>query len=694
MAIPCFFSFGWRFFNNSVSQPAGLVSDLGIALILYGVLRQSPRWIRVFLLLFWSMTQIMSQELLAAMQRLPSWQDLQYLVDPTFVKNTTAGFHLALPGFELAFLLAIIPAILVTPHRPGWKQTIGCLLAGFLVLGVHYPLNRILSSQSIAARYNPLQWFVVDASAKVFGSEVKGLGMDDLPQDLKTFDLDGKKLLTQGKAQNVLIVILEGMPGIYLPEIRQAMHVSGDFYQMEKLAESTSDAMLVPDFVDHSHQTIRGLYALHCGDFSKFSFEMAKAMELESNPDRAAECLPAQMSKQGWESHYLQGAGLRFMNKEKAMPTMGFQHVHGVEWFTERTQSDFVWGTTDEEFFKGARKYVRNLQAANKPWLLSLLTVATHQPFAATEEQARKYGSRKIATVALLDEAVSAFIEGLRQDGVLDNTLVIVTSDESHGEKGGDWYSSWGLGVVLTPEHDILPRIKRGTYGMVDIEASVLDYFNLPMPPSIIGRSIFRDYDRPRDMVSYTGGKLRWHTAENVLYECGRDGVCQKMQADSIIGPRPATVEQDTENSAGRLFGLAAVLDHKLQGQEQKKVLQFAGGEILQLPKAVRSEWSDNLIGAQYLDFPENSKVHVDIKLKAVSAQKEGVQLTLTLRQFEKEVSTIKHPPFPLLHAGDECHVQFDFRNPEPRQAFSFHLVGAGKDSSIQFEKFEVVIER
>ena len=110
--------------------------------------------------------------------------------------------------------------------------------------------------------------------------------------------------------------------------------------------------------------------------------------------------------------------------------------------------------------------------------------------------------------------------------------------------------------------------------------------------------------------------------------------------------------------------------------------------------KKIKNEWTDNLIGAQYLDFPENSKVHVDIRLKAVSAQKDGIQMKLTLRQFEKEVTTIEHPPFPLLHAGEEGHIQFDFENPQARQAFSFHLVGEGHDSSIQFNKFEVTINR
>jgi hypothetical protein len=196
-------------------------------------------------------------------------------------------------------------------------------------------------------------------------------------------------------------------------------------------------------------------------------------------------------------------------------------------------------------------------------------------------------------------------------------------------------------------------------------------------------------------MVSYTSSKLRWQTADNFLYECGRDGNCRKTKDQNIIGLRSDAFEEDTENSAGRLFGLATVLDRNLSGQKQKQqVLNFASGEIRKLPENIKNEWTDNLIGAQYLDFPEKSKVHVDIRLKAVAAQEEGVQMKLTLRQFEKEVTTIEYPLFPLMHAGEESSIQFDFENPKARQAFSFHLVGEGRDSSIQFDKFEVTINR
>jgi len=48
-----------------------------------------------------------------------------------------------------------------------------------------------------------------------------------------------------------------------------------------------------------------------------------------------------------------------------------------------------------------------------------------------------------IATVAILDQAVADFLKGIRADGVLDDTLVIITSDESHGDDIGEWASSW-----------------------------------------------------------------------------------------------------------------------------------------------------------------------------------------------------------------------------------------------------------
>ncbi len=693
LGIPCFLPAVWRLASKGLSEPVGLSSDLGLGCALLALLLLGPHWLRALLLLFWALFQAMSAELFAAVGRFPSWQDVHYLLDPDFVGSSTAGLHLAEPLYVLLLFCSAVPAALLPLSRPGWRPVAAAVVVGLgLLLQANYGASH--ANQSVVARYNPLHWFVADALFRHRASSSVPADMAELPESLRTLDLSGESLLGEKRAKNVLLVVLEGISGIYYPEIREKMNVPEGPFQMLHLAEATGDAMLIPDFISHSHQTIRGLYAIHCGDMSKLSYDTPKGMELQLNPQRGEECLPARLAQNGWQTHYLQGAPLQFMNKDSVMPAMGFQEVHGLEWFSKRKEKDFVWGTTDPDFFAGAADYVRRLQQSDKPWLLSLLTVATHQPFDAPEELVQKYGSRKIAAVARLDETVAQFLAGLRRDGILDNTLVIVTSDESHGYEGADWYSSWGFSAVLAPGEKHLPRFKEGTFGLMDMEASILDYLQVPQPSSIIGRSIFRDYGTPREMASYTSGKVRWQTTDDRLFECSVDGVCHVSKPAGILRPNRAASTPDAGDGATRIFRLAALLDNKLTAGMKTQLLQFGHGEIRQLPEKIRNEWSDNLVGAQYLDFPENSRVDVDIRIKAVTAEESGVRLRLVMRQFEHEVGGIERPEFPLLRQGEECRVQFGFDNPEARKSFSFHLVGEGHDSSIQLQKFEVAINR
>jgi Sulfatase len=697
VAIPCFLPLLWRCLQKGGSEPAGLVSDGALGLLFFCLAVYLPRQIRIVLIVFWALFQAGSQELLTFMQRLPSWQDLHYLADPTFIQNTTQGLHLGSPVLIGTLLVSALVSCFVTVRRPAKRYLfIGLgLVAGLLT--IQGTLSRHLNGASIAARYNPLQWFVAEAIAIPSPKSSPDLPIAVLPASLRALDLSGTSLLPPGKggrAKNVLLVILEGVPGLYYPEIHKAMGVPTSRIEMKGLEENTLDATLVPDFVDHSHQTIRGLYAMLCGDFSKFSFDMPKAFELQNNASRAGECLPAQMAKHGWQTHYLQGAGLAFMNKDKVMPAIGFQHVHGSEWFKEADPYPFMWGKTDPVFFRGARRYIAGLQAKQKPWFLTLLTVGTHQPYAAPDDIAARYPNRMMAAEAILDDAVAGFLHGIRDDGVLEDTLVIITSDESHGDEIADWVSAWGLMVILAPERQHLPRLKAGSYGLCDVTASVLDYLGIKPPAPTIGRSFFRDYTTHREMISFTANKLRWHTAGDKRFECMADGTCSVGTAPSLIGFPPDDFSLDRRKHASQLFAMAATLDHKVASRERTQRLHFADGRIIDLPETLTNEWTDNISGAEYLNFPGNSKIHVSIRVKALSAPREGIQLTLTMRQFEGLVSGIEAPPFPRLHAGEEGRVAFDIDNPAARQAFSFHLTGAGKDARIQLETFDVTITR
>jgi hypothetical protein len=545
----------------------------------------------------------------------------------------------------------------------------------------------------MAARFSPAHWFVLDGATALFDAQKPNVPVF-LPTGINEIDLSGKALVTKGKAKNVLVVVLEGIPGLYYPEIAKAMGTVDKASSMPKLAAATRDAMVIPDFTVHSHQTIRGLYSMLCGDYSKLSWGTPKAFELQENPSRAGECLPARLAENGWSTHFVQAANLGFMSKDRVMPQIGFQHVRGSEWFSEPNPFPFEWGVVDEVFLRGAQQYIAGLQAKKQPWMLTLLTVGTHQPYAVSDNIAKRYPSRKQAAVAQLDKAVADFVNSLRRKGVLDETLVIITSDESHGSGLADWISSWGLAVVLTPENRQLPRIKTGGYGLVDMTASVLDYMGLSPSPSIIGRSFFREYALPREMVSYTTSTRRWHTAGDLRYECSDDGRCRVGIATSLLGEPPDEMVPLEDRDDDQLLGFTALLDRKLHNTSSTRVLQFASGEVRRLPGTMTSEWADNLIGAQYLDFPDNASVRVSIRYKAVETSETGVHLRLLLKQWEAPRDDIKMPEFPILYAGEEGVVEFKFNSPKAGKNFSFHLLGEGKNTVIRMDEFRVTVRQ
>jgi hypothetical protein len=323
--------------------------------------------------------------------------------------------------------------------------------------------------------------------------------------------------------------------------------------------------------------------------------------------------------------------------------------------------------------------------------MLTLLTVGTHQPYAVPDAIAAHYKNRKIATVALLDKAVADFVQTLRKRGVLENTLVLITSDESHGAEQADWVSSWGLGIVLAPREKA-PRLKSGGYGLLDVEASMLDYFGLPMPPAIIGRSFFRDYQTPREMVSFTASKRRWHDAAGIRHECSEDGLCRMVKAASILG-EPDDFQDD--RTGKKLFAIDAQLDRHLRvtaGEHGERILHFANGELRRLPAKVRDDWAGNLTGAQYLDFPAGSEVKVRVRVKAMKAPPGGVRLWLLAKEWEYDQKDIPIPNFPVLRTGEESLVEFSFKNQEARQSFSFYLLGEGKNGLIRIDEFTVTV--
>jgi len=681
------------------SNPLGYLSDLGIASLLIVLLHRRPWWLALPVLLAWGLMTLATAELVSAVGRLPNSSDLHYLIDRQFLENSTGG-GFAQPWLAATLCLGLVIWLVTqwmgrsTP-APGLPRSVW--VAPLLLLIAHWGAQHLYPSDEDQWRLFNLPHQLLAASVgDVQASAEEWLEGDvvDVPPQmagLTQLDLDGQKLLAApGRARNVLIVALEGIPGAYVGVNRQALHSSYQENLMPSLSHWAERGMNTPDYVLHSHQTIRGLYAMLCGDYDKLDNGTPKGVEMLTQSERNRACLPNQLHKNGFATHYLQGAGLRFMAKDKIMPHIGFDATHGLEWFTNSNYLEFPWGKDDKAFFEGALDYVGQLKKQKKPWMLTLLTVGTHQPYSAPEDYLQLYDTPKQAAVGYLDDALGQFLSGLERQGILKDTLVVITSDESHGIDGVRLASSWGFNLMLAPEQDQLPRVKSGVYGHVDLSASILDYFALPVPSALSGRSLFRDYETGREIMSFTNDKLRYHDGQGTLTECDFQQRCRFYTSVGFIAERAALAGQYGGKRARQITARATALDHSLLRTPLNQHYQFGSPTIIPLQAQIKDEWADNLIGAQYLEMPKGSHTRVRLTVRSVDPQ-QNAHILLKAKELEQDVQ-LGLPAEMVVTADQPLEMDFSFDNPQSRKAFSFHLLGYGL-GAVEVSDFSVITE-
>ncbi|WP_371919744.1 LTA synthase family protein [Pseudomonas sp. MYb187] len=681
------------------SNSLGFVSDLGIASLLIVLLQGRPWWQSLPVLLAWGLMTLGTVELVSAVGRLPTVSDLHYLIDPQFLENSSGG-GFAQPWFAATLLLGLV--IWLTTHwlgrsTPSPRLPRRAWAAPLLLLLGHWGAQHLHPTDAD-------QWYVYNLPHQLLAASVgdvqiraaewlEGDVVDVVPNmaGLTQLDLDGHKLLAApGTARNVLIIALEGIPGAYIGVNRQALHSSYEENLMPNLSRWAERGMNTPDYVLHSHQTIRGLYAMLCGDYDKLDNGTPKGVEMLTQNERNQACLPAQLRQNGFATHYLQGAGLRFMAKDKIMPHIGFDTTLGLEWFTNSNYLEFPWGKDDKAFFEGALDYVGQLKKQKQPWMLTLLTVGTHQPYSAPDDYLQRYDTPKQAAVAYLDDALGAFLSGLENQGVLQDTLVVITSDESHGIEGVRLASSWGFNLMLAPEQHQLPHVKTGVYGHVDLSTSILDYFALPVPTALSGRSLFRDYVTGREIMSYTNGKLRYHDGQGTFAECDFQQRCQQYASDGFVAERKTLIGQYGGSRARQVTARATALDRSLLRTPLNQHYQFGSPAIIPLQAQIKDDWADNLIGAQYLEMPKGSQTRVRLTVRSVDPQ-QNAYILLKAKELEQDVP-LGLPAEMLVTADKPLEMDFSFDNPQSRKAFSFHLLGYGL-GAVEVSDFSVITE-
>ncbi|MBL4701646.1 MAG: sulfatase-like hydrolase/transferase [Phycisphaeraceae bacterium] len=155
--------------------------------------------------------------------------------------------------------------------------------------------------------------------------------------------------------------------------------------------------------------------------------------------------------------------------------------------------------------------------------------------------------------ISLIDKQVGRLKDALRKQGMLDNTIIVFTSD--HGEMLGDHHmvfkgSSYDCVtrvpmIITRPDKSQAGHRREALANSIDLMPTILDLANAPIPPSVQGQSLVGVMDDPKQVtrdavliehpflrrsVRTDDALLTWH-GENTcseLYDLILDPDCQK----------------------------------------------------------------------------------------------------------------------------------------------------------------------
>lgn len=461
---------------------------------------------------------------------------IKFLFDPVFMKGSgiTKRFALRLSGifcslaligyFQLSldqrislglFVLGTCLTLMIKPSSllPDWLQENWVLsnVRGFFFLQKK-PSRKLHLREDVELSSEKLQ--ILDQKYKQMR-----------PKE------EGEKWLQQDKKVNVLLIVIEGLGETHL---RKGW--------LPKLSQRKLNNLSINTFINHQRNTNRGIYSLYTGKHPNLVDQMAKP-DLVAQYGKLDTGIAEVFNQAGYKTVYIQGAPLVFMCKDRFLPILGFQEVIGEEHYPDNVPR-IKWGIDDHELYRETLAKIHRLESDKVPWFLSLLTVTTHHPVQASNKvlNGLEEGFRYV------DEELDLFLNELERAGILESTLVCITSDEVTGDGQHVLSENLGTMVILTP--DKIKKEVSTPFAQSDVAFSLCDYINIENHP-FLGRSFFRTYpnERPHYFSSifqqksflYQNGHLY------ISHYAGGKEILKLSELDLSCSPSTVTVNKNRE---------------------------------------------------------------------------------------------------------------------------------------------------
>ncbi len=441
----------------------------------------------------------------------------KYLGDQEFVKNS-----ISFEGLTISLSIILIPlvsAVIIKRMLPDFKSVkLSYIVVAFIIFStsLHFIQSPVLATKT--QHYSFLEENINNVYVKVRDK------LDHKFIELEYSEPLNSKTDSIATQKNLLIIFIESVSSRHLDE-----------NWMPYFSSLRNNNFHLTEFYANQKMTHNGLYSSLCGKqpFQTFADEKTNQLVQEN---KALDCLPRRLRSAGYETYFLQGANLHFMNKRKLTSLMGFEHIKGSDEFDSNAERS-SWGLTDEALYLQTIKTLSE-RSSEKPWFASVLTVSTHHPYDIPNKK-----SGFIPAFRYADRQLEIFIKALEDSRVLDNTTVVITSDEVSivAEHRTDNILQFNHIPLVIIDKTLHQKPIESAYSQVDLMPSMLDHLGLDYSVSGSASSFFHPIERAFKVVAGMIHARYFFLIDksDAVIACDRMNKCQKYKNFNVNEGKP-----------------------------------------------------------------------------------------------------------------------------------------------------------
>ncbi|SFZ74577.1 LTA synthase family protein [Chitinimonas taiwanensis] len=247
--------------------------------------------------------------------------------------------------------------------------------------------------------------------------------------------------------------------------------------------------------------TTNALVGIYCGTFPP----IGKTVIQDAAGKFPLHCLPTVLNEAGYATAHFQVAPGHFEDRFGLLSEAGFQHRVTQEYFAGKGHKRYGYlGLDDRVLIDPMIEWMRENRKKSKPFFASILTVLTHHPYIypGNVQPLSDPMSAKQAYLGAIrynDETLQLLFAGMEREGLLDDTLVVVTGDHGeafneHGQlahNGAAYEEGMHVPLVMYGPKLIEGVKKRNTLQQhIDLFPTVLDLIGVQVDGMLPGNSL------------------------------------------------------------------------------------------------------------------------------------------------------------------------------------------------------------